>query len=331
MPLESLHELVETLRNRIDEHGEALRQSEALTRYALIDPLLRELGWNTEDPALVMPEYRLGAGSADYALLSNGKPVMMIEAKKLGTLLNDATSQGIRYCIEGGIGYFAVTDGSRWEIYETHKPVPIDQKRIVSFDLKSMVAPKVCLQALALWRRSIEDGVVSVGQTPILANLDDPPAPLPPTAKPMPQPQSISESISLPEYTHPSDTTGWIPLPEFNPKSGDKPPSKIMFSDYSTSDLRFWKDIPVETIRWLLSKNIFNESHCPIQPVGRGRRYLVSTKPVHPDGKQFKQSTQVGRVYLEANYSAAHHIKNARAIIQHVGQDASQFKVRFSS
>ena len=44
MPLESLLELVQKLRKRIDTHGEALKQSEALTRYALIDPLLRELG-----------------------------------------------------------------------------------------------------------------------------------------------------------------------------------------------------------------------------------------------------------------------------------------------
>ena len=37
MPLEDLLELVGTLRDRIDEHGNELRQSEALTRYALID------------------------------------------------------------------------------------------------------------------------------------------------------------------------------------------------------------------------------------------------------------------------------------------------------
>ena len=67
MPLESLLTLVEKLRKRIDAHGDALRQSEALTRYVLIDPLLRELGWDTEDPVLVRPEYREAGGSADYA------------------------------------------------------------------------------------------------------------------------------------------------------------------------------------------------------------------------------------------------------------------------
>ena len=81
MILESLLELVETLKARIDEHGDQLRQSEALTRYALIDPLLRELGWDTEDPGLVIPEYKSGSGSADYALLTRNRPAMMIEAK----------------------------------------------------------------------------------------------------------------------------------------------------------------------------------------------------------------------------------------------------------
>ena len=70
MPLESLLELVKTLSSRIDQHGPALRQSEALTRYALIDPLLRELGWDTSDPGMVIPEYRVSeqSNSADYAL-----------------------------------------------------------------------------------------------------------------------------------------------------------------------------------------------------------------------------------------------------------------------
>lgn len=59
MPLENLLILIEKLQKRIDSHGDALRQSEALIRYALIDPLLRELGWDTEDPDMVVPEYQL--------------------------------------------------------------------------------------------------------------------------------------------------------------------------------------------------------------------------------------------------------------------------------
>ena len=150
-----------------------LRQSEALTRYALIDPLLRELGWDTADPALVVPEYRSGGVSADYALLDNGSPAMMVEAKKLGTPLRDAVlAQGINYCLMEGTKHFSVTDGQHWEVYETHKPVPIDEKRIVSFDLKGQPPAEACLQALALWRPTVEAGHVAAGRPPIISSRE---------------------------------------------------------------------------------------------------------------------------------------------------------------
>ncbi|MDE2686206.1 MAG: hypothetical protein OXI16_01710 [Chloroflexota bacterium] len=62
MPLESLHALIEKLRQRIQSHRSILSGSEWLTRYTLIDPLLRELSWDTEDPELVIPEYSSGGG-----------------------------------------------------------------------------------------------------------------------------------------------------------------------------------------------------------------------------------------------------------------------------
>ena len=49
MPLENLLTRVETLRDRVDDYGDALRENKMLTRYALIDPLLCELGWDIED------------------------------------------------------------------------------------------------------------------------------------------------------------------------------------------------------------------------------------------------------------------------------------------
>ena len=80
MPLESLLKLAETLKTRVSVHGAELGASEIRTRYALIDPLLRELGWDTSDPSAVIPEYSSGSGRADYALMSTGKPAIMVEA-----------------------------------------------------------------------------------------------------------------------------------------------------------------------------------------------------------------------------------------------------------
>ena len=173
MPLESLLELVETLRARIDAHGAVLRGSEALTRYALIDPLLRELGWDTSNPDMVVPEYRVPNNQmADYVLLNEGGPVIVVESKKLDEPLQGgkALDQGILYCAHTGSKHFLLTDGRRWQIYESSSTVPV-----ISFDLLNMPTAEVCLNALALWRPSVQSGYVATGQTPIASLASDQP------------------------------------------------------------------------------------------------------------------------------------------------------------
>lgn len=67
MALEGLLQLVEVLRERINLQPPIIR-SEWQTRYALIDPLLRALGWDTADPTMVVPEDGSGDGRANYLL-----------------------------------------------------------------------------------------------------------------------------------------------------------------------------------------------------------------------------------------------------------------------
>ncbi len=316
MPLESLLELVETLHERIDKHGAALRQSEALTRYALIDPLLRELGWDTEDPALVMPEYRLGRGYADYALLKDGKPMIMVEAKKLGTPLQDAASQGIGYCIEDGIAYFAVTDGRQWEIYETHKMARIAEKLTVQFDL-TVSATETCLRALALWRSSaVRGGLISAPQNIVHANVREH--------------NSNEQYPSTPIL--PADEPGavWTPLTEFRPESGDPSTVEILFPDSSTVQLEQWQwyRVTTETVRWLYESGRFSIDDCRVQ---RGSRYVVSDYPSHPNGNDFTAQKEIGPFFIESNYSSIYLVMNAQLIIEHAGLDPSRFKMRVSS
>ena len=324
MPLESLLELVKTLSDRIDEHGPALRQSEALTRYALIDPLLRELGWDTSDPDMVIPEYRSGNGRADYALMNDGSPAMMVESKGLGTPLRDTVlSQGINYCLMEGTSYFSVTDGRIWEIYETHKPVPIDEKRIVRFDIKDSPA-QVCLSVLALWRYSLETGRVIEVQTPVLPlspYQTEPSQPLP-TEEITPQPVSVVPMID--------DGMDWQPLSGFEPPLNSRP-AEISFPDNSTAKITNWRSMLVECARWLVNGGYLSESNCPIKSPYAHGYYIIHTSPTHSSGKSFRRGHQVGSLYIEAHSDRAiHSVSKTCRVIGDIGQDPAQFKVRLS-
>lgn len=290
MPLDSLLSLVEKLRERIDVHGSKLRQSEALTRYALIDPLLRELGWDTGNPDLVIPEYKVGGGRADYALLSDGKPTMMVEAKSLESPLQDALSQGIGYCLEQGTPYFSVTDGRLWKIYETHRPVPIDEKRIVQFDLKDGPAAEASLKALALWRPNVDSGPIAPGQAPIIDRPPDPPSP---TGSPTPNPQPTSSGL---------DEHEWQPISELEPQADSRlrPLIAVRFPDNSEVSVRSgWALLP-EVVQWLVDNNYLTTSNCPIPTKPRSKICVVSSSPVHLNGRPFrKQHLQIGSLYIE--------------------------------
>ena len=319
MPLESLHTLVEKLRQRIESHRSVLSGSEWLTRYTLIDPMLRELGWDTEDPDVVTPEYSSGRGRVDYALLTDGgRPALMVEAKPLqNPLLMDVVMQVLNYCWAEGTEHFAVTNGQRWEIYETNKAGSPNDKRVASFDLMSPSVSNVCLQALALWRRNVTSGQVSTAQSPVLDPMPSEPAVVPPSDLPV-TPVTTSS---------PNPNSEGQPLSEFQPEGerGNKS-IRIMFPDESSVEVSTWYGIPTEVARWLVNKGVLNTMHCPIK-LDSSNLYILHSQPSHPNGSRFVSSEKVGAFYLNTHYSARNHVRNAVFIVDGMGLDPSQFRI----
>ena len=328
MPLESLLELVQTLRQRIIEHRSALSGNEMLTRYALIDPLLSELGWETTDPATVIPEDTsgLGRGRPDYVLQHSGKPVMVIEAKKLGSGLQDGARQAISYAMDANrqARYFALTDGQNWKIYDTNRPA--SDMRVTSFDIMAVSPAEVCLQALALWQSSVIDGKVSAGQAPIYM-----PKPQPVTMTPTPPPYTPDSAVQPTDP--PTDVSDrWIPLSEYRPASRERP-IEIMFPDSTTHPVKYMREVLIETTRWLVRTNNLdphNQNHCPITGTSRN---IISNYPTHPNGDSFENENpeQVEGLWVNTKYPNPQTVRNTCKVIVHVGQDPSQFKIRLPS
>ncbi len=313
MVLDELHELIETLQGRIEAHAPALQQSEALTRYALIDPLLRGLGWDTGDPSQVIPEYRSAAGSADYALFGqSNKPQVIIEAKRLGAQLDFKVRQQVTgYCQEEGIPYAAITDGRRWEIYDVFKPVAMKDSQVSSFDLGDPPAA-TCLQALALWRSSASAGNVKVGAAPL-------------TSAPV---ADAEATASTPILAEPAvEANGWTRLSEFSPEAGSRP-SELRSPDGQVTSLTNWGDFIAEVVAWLQVSGNLSDHNLPIQ-FGDQTQYVVST--TLPSRTGFDGSgvyRQVGEWHVRTNYTGGQHARNAKRIIERAGLNPADFAVR---
>ena len=83
--------------NRVGSIKEHLNSEEA-TKMALVVPFINLLGYDVFNPLEVVPEYIADVGikkgeKVDYAIVQDGKPIMLIEAKCVGEDLSKHYSQ----------------------------------------------------------------------------------------------------------------------------------------------------------------------------------------------------------------------------------------------
>ena len=110
-------------KENIKTQRDLTENSELQTRNVLIDPVLRALGWNINDPAMVRIEQNLNEGRADYALFdtATGQLLIIVEAKRLGDQkLEQHIPQAAGYAKDEGSAsrYSVITNGNMWRVFE---------------------------------------------------------------------------------------------------------------------------------------------------------------------------------------------------------------------
>lgn len=91
----------------------------------VIEPILRSLGWDTTDKNSYRPQYQVGGGRVDIALVHENKPYVFIEAKKRGGLDAKGEQQLFNYASDKDLPFLVLTDGEDWNfylIYDEGKP-----------------------------------------------------------------------------------------------------------------------------------------------------------------------------------------------------------------
>ena len=110
-------------KENIKTQRDLMENSELQTRIVLIDPMLRALGWNLNDPVMVRIEQILNDGRADYALFDTAAEQLLIivEAKRLGDQkLEHHIPQAAGYAEGEGseARYSVITNGNMWRVFE---------------------------------------------------------------------------------------------------------------------------------------------------------------------------------------------------------------------
>lgn len=116
--------------------------TEEATKNAMIMPFIQALGYNVFDPTEVTPELTADIGTkkgekVDYAILKDGKPIMLFECKKCGDDLNiNHASQLFRYYHVTEARFGILTNGVVYRFYtDLEQPNKMDEKPFLEFDL----------------------------------------------------------------------------------------------------------------------------------------------------------------------------------------------------
>ncbi len=315
--LDDLVGVIETLQQRIREHGPTLRENETRTRMALIDPLLAALGWDVSDPSVVTPEYNVSGRWADYALLRpDGQPAATIEAKKLGESLSSHRMQMLNYSNASGVEYAGLTDGNHWELYEVFQRGQLEDRRILDVSIANTPAHQCALQLLLIWWPNLAAGKPVAASEPILTTNWKPES----MSASIEPPAPVISETRQPSPPHPTPSAvGWMALPEFNPPSRSEPPPAIRFPDGSVQKIQRWNDMLVAVATWLYATERLAVGNMPVR--SSSKIYIVHNQPTHPTGNQFFQYRTIADTPLVVNThgSAVQIRKNTWTLLEHCG------------
>ena len=167
-------------KSRLRKHRD-LEWNEYQTRYYLIDPILKALGWDLSDPSMVLVEdSQTNNQRPDYKILRTGTkvPAIVVEAKRIvhsdieyifapQDPDEDPTENWVEWGkddveqLKGYVeainsGYGVLTDGNAWAIWDLSKGKPTNSKPEIYVWAFCENAEYVSESLKALHRRNIQ-------------------------------------------------------------------------------------------------------------------------------------------------------------------------------
>lgn len=130
---------------RVPDLAAKVRTEEA-TKHGLVLPFIRALGYNVFDPTEVVPEFVADIGEkkgekVDYAILMDGKPILLFECKTCGDPLEPQRAVQLQRYFHGvaSVRFGILTDGMIYQFYsDLERPNVMDARPFLEVDLQDL-------------------------------------------------------------------------------------------------------------------------------------------------------------------------------------------------
>lgn len=318
-PLAGLSEVLKLVKASAESYREQLTKNEAVTRAVLIDPVLRALGWDIANPAMVEVEKPAGSGNTfDYYL--NGEQSVVVEAKKLGETLENHFMQIVRYAFTQDIAISGVylTDGMKWLYYNNLSMNNREPAHIIDLTLR---AESDLAKDAAYFVQTLDAALIA----PEHQKVEDRVQELERKINELEQAIVLSEcaqtsetrQLGIPLTVQPEQDTRWQTIGEqWDAKR--KKPVKFRLPDGQILDVRSWTQILVEACRYCLTADSNMQRQLPIPDrTGRATKLISTVKPpsnLNSDSFLFNGQT----IHICTNYSANDCVANVAYLFRKV-------------
>lgn len=339
--MNNLNEVLAPIIEKIKKFHPQYEQSEMAVRNQIINPILRALGWDPEDPNDVQHNVTTEEGVPDYSLLKDGKKIIFVEAKKLNVDLEqiEVIRQLAKYSFGEGTKYGVLTNGAVWMLIRSFEEgTPLTKRIVWKTDLENEERTAIIRKIMTISKSNIENIEVLVKKAQILDEiwqslLDEPEEMIKGL---IPVVKSII-SQGYPDYQF-EDTEIEDLLKErvkeiISGPSEEKTPSETPIESIPWRDgrprkmklkgevfeLRNSFKILVNTANWLIKNGKLKPSDCPVG-IGGGKRYLINKEPKHKYGDDFRAHKKLSNgLWIETSYSTAGAINSAKRLLEKFG------------
>ncbi len=341
---------IEMVVERMKKHRTLYEQNEMAVREQIVNPILRCLDWNPENPEEVQPNVSSEEGIPDYSLLKDNKKVLFIEAKNLSIDIEkrEVIRQLANYCFGEGMEYGVLTNGSIWVLFRAfQKDTTMPERVVWKTDMENDDITATIRRLNTISKENIGDIETLIKKLQILdeiwQSLLDEPKDLVKGFTPVFD-SLIKEGYPDYEFDHseiedfvkerikelifPRDevVTEAVPIAEPTTWLGGTLPRKMKIGT-DTYEIRKSYDILVNTAEWLIRKGKLKKDDCPIVTGGH-KRYLINTQPKHRDGSAFITRKELSNgLYIEINHSRASCITNARRLLERYRYQGDMLKL----